>query len=58
MTYIEWIKECLIPALTFIFSFTAVCGAVGTVILYKQQIKRKIALWIGWHIYHEDWSRG
>lgn len=29
----------------------AAAGASDTV----KKIKCKVALWIGWHIYHEDW---
>ena len=46
---IEWLLVFL-PMLIGI----ALAGTSCTV----KKIKHNVALWIGWHFYHEDWSNG
>lgn len=57
MTYNEWLTECGIPFAVWFMSTIL----IGSFISYKadkffNRHKRQIALWIGKHIYHEDWS--
>ena len=56
MPYNEWMRECFIPSAIYFISFFGVCGAIGYGMEKFKKNKRKIALWIGKHIYHEDWT--
>lgn len=57
MSYQEWLTECGIPFVVwFIGTITAGSFIIYNVDKFLTEHKKQIALWIGKHIYHEDWS--
>ena len=56
MTYSEWLSDA-IPVILFLYgTATAGCILIYNIDKFFCKHKRQIALWIGKHIYHEDWS--
>lgn len=52
----EWLINCAAPTVAYCCGSFGIAGAIAIGIEKFQKNKRQIALWIGKHIYHEDWT--